>query len=163
MVRLWAIMRMLFLLTLANGAPVVAKKIFGDRLSRALDNGARYLDGQPLFGASKTIRGIIFSVLVTVVGGYLLGLRGKTGALIGSVAMSGDVFSSFLKRRMRLPVSSRAIGLDQIPESLFPLLACRRALALTVSDIAVAVITFLISELLISRVLYKFRLRDRPY
>jgi CDP-archaeol synthase len=163
MVRLWAIMRMLFLLTLANGAPVVAKKIFGDRLSRALDNGARYLDGQPLFGASKTIRGIIFSVLVTVVGGYLLGLRGKTGALIGSIAMSGDIFSSFLKRRMRLPVSSRAIGLDQIPESLFPLLACRRALALTVSDIAVAVITFLISELLISRVLYKFRLRDRPY
>jgi hypothetical protein len=163
MVRLWAIMRMLFLLTLANGAPVVAKKIFGDRLSRALDNGARYLDGQPLFGASKTIRGIIFSVLVTVVGGYLLGLRGKTGALIGSTAMSGDVFSSFLKRRMRLPVSSRAIGLDQIPESLFPLLACRRAMSLTVSDIAVAVITFLISELLISQVLYKFRLRDRPY
>jgi hypothetical protein len=163
MVRLWAIMRMLFLLTLANGAPVVAKKIFGDRLSRALDNGARYLDGQPLFGASKTIRGIICSVLVTVVGGYLLGLRGKTGALIGSIAMSGDVFSSFLKRRMRLPVSSRAIGLDQIPESLFPLLACRRALSLTVSDIAVAVITFLISELLISRVLYMFRLRDRPY
>jgi hypothetical protein len=163
MVRLWAIMRMLFLLTLANGAPVVAKKVFGDRLSRALDNGARFLDGQPLFGASKTIRGIIFSVLVTVVGGYVLGLRGKTGALIGSIAMSGDVFSSFLKRRMRLPVSSRAIGLDQIPESLFPLLACRRALSLTVSDIAVAVITFLISELLISRVLYKFRLRDRPY
>jgi hypothetical protein len=163
MVRLWAIMRTLFLLTLANGAPVVAKKVFGDRLSRALDNGARYLDGQPLFGASKTIRGIIFSVLVTVVGGYLLGLRGKTGALMGTIAMSGDVFSSFLKRRMRLPVSSRAIGLDQIPESLFPLLACRRALSLTVSDIAVAVITFLISELLISRVLYKFRLRDRPY
>jgi CDP-archaeol synthase len=163
MARLWAIMRTLFLLTLANGAPVVAKKIFGDRFSRALDNGARYLDGQPLFGASKTIRGIIFSVLVTVVGGYFLGLRGKTGALIGSIAMSGDIFSSFLKRRMRLPVSSRAIGLDQIPESLFPLLACRRALSLTVSDIAVAVITFLISELLISRVLYKFRLRDRPY
>jgi hypothetical protein len=163
MVRLCAIMRTLFLLTLANGAPVAAKKIFGDRLSHALDNGAKYLDGQPLFGASKTIRGIICSVLVTFVGGYLLGLRGKTGVLIGSIAMSGDVFSSFLKRRMRLPVSSRAIGLDQIPESLFPLLACRRALSLTVSDIAVAVITFLVSELLISRVLYKFRLRDRPY
>jgi hypothetical protein len=163
MVRLWAIMRVLFLLTLANGAPVVAKKVFGNRLSRALDNGVRYLDGQPLFGASKTIRGIVFSVLATFVGGYLLGLRGKTGALIGSTAMSGDVFSSFLKRRMRLPVSSRAIGLDQIPESLFPVLVCRRTLSLTVSDIAVAVITFLITELLISRVLYKFRLRDRPY
>jgi CDP-archaeol synthase len=162
MVRFWAITRLLFLLTLANGTPLLAKKMFGDRFSHPLDSGARYLD-QPLFGASKTIRGIIFSVLVTVIGAYLVGLQGKIGALVGSVAMSGDLFSSFLKRRMRLPASSRAIGLDQIPESLFPLLACRRVLSLTVSDIAAIVITFFISEILISRVLYKFRLRDRPY
>ena len=77
--------------------------------------------------------------------------------------MSGDLFSSFLKRRLRLTPSSRAIGIDQVPESLFPLLACRRALSLTVSDIAVIVVTFFISEILISRVLYKFGLRDRPY
>jgi hypothetical protein len=163
MVRLWAITRLLFLLTLANGTPVLAKKMFGNRFARPLDSGARYLDGQPLFGPSKTIRGILFSVLGTVVGAYLVGLRGKIGALVGSGAMSGDLFSSFLKRRMRLPASSRAIGLDQVPESLFPLLACRRALSLTVLDIAVIVVTFFISEILISRVLYKFRLRDRPY
>ena len=163
MVRLWAITRLLFLLTLANGTPVLAKKMFGNRLSRPLDRGARCLDGQPLFGASKTIRGIILSVLATVTGAYLVGLEGKKGALFGSVAMSGDLFSSFLKRRLRLTPSSRAIGIDQVPESLFPLLACRRALSLTVSDIAVIVVTFFISEILISRVLYKFGLGDRPY
>jgi CDP-diglyceride synthetase len=101
--------------------------------------------------------------VATAIGGHVLGLGGKTGALLGSVAMLGDLFSSFLKRRMKLPPSSRAVGLDQIPESLFPLLACRRALSLTAMETAVAVVTFFIGELLISQILYKFRLRDRPY
>jgi hypothetical protein len=77
--------------------------------------------------------------------------------------MTGDLFSSFLKRGLRLTASSRAIGLDQVPESLFPLLACRSALSLSLLDIAVAAGTFFIGEILISRVLYKFHLRDRPY
>ena len=161
--QLWMITRLLFLMVLANGTPLVAKKILGNRFSRPLDSGARCLDGQPFFGVSKTIRGILLSVLMTVVGAYLVGLGCKIGALVGSVAMSGDLFSSFLKRRLRLIESSRVIGLDQVPESLFPLLACRSALSLRVLDIAVAVVTFFIGEILVSRVLYKFHLRDRPY
>ena len=157
------ITRLVFLLILANGTPVIAKKILGDRFSRPLDSGARFLDGQPWFGRSKTIRGVLLSVLATTAGSYLLGLGTKTGALVGSLAMSGDLFSSFLKRRMRLPSSSRASGLDQLPESLFPLLACRRALSLSTVDTAVTVVTFFVGEILISRVLYKYRLRDRPY
>ena len=161
--RLWVITRLLFLLILANGTPLLASKIFGNRFSRPLDGGAKCPDGQPLFGASKTIRGIFLSVLVTAVGACLVDLGCKIGALVGSVAMSGDLFSSFLKRRWRLPASSRAVGLDQIPESLLPLLACRRALLLTLSDIAVAVLAFFLGDILISRLLYKFRVRDRPY
>jgi len=162
MVRLWVITQLLFLLILANGTPLVAKKILGNRFSRPLDSGARCPDGQPLFGASKTIRGIFLSVLVTAVGARLVGLRCKIGALIGGAAMTGDLFSSFLKRRIRLPASSGAAGLDQVPESLFPLLVCRSALSLTVSDIAVIVLSFFLSEILLSRLLYKLRLRDRP-
>jgi hypothetical protein len=161
--RVWVITRLLLLLILANGTPVVAKKILGNRFSRALDSGVRCRDGQPLFGTSKTIRGILLSVVATVIGAYLAGLGSKTGALVGSSAMFGDLFSSFLKRRMKLPESSRAIGLDQVPESLFPLLACRRAFSLTILDTAVAVVTFFVGEILISRILYRFRLRDRPY
>jgi hypothetical protein len=161
--QLWVITRLLFLMILANGTPVVAKKILGDRFSRPLDNGARCSDGEPLFGASKTIRGILLSVLLTMVSAYFVGLGFKIGALVGSAAMAGDLFSSFLKRRLRLTASSRAIGLDQVPESLFPLLACRRALSLSALDIAVAAGIFFICEILISRVLYNFHLRDRPY
>ena len=155
--------RVLLLLLLANGTPVVAKKILANRFSHPLDGGAKCHDGQPLFGISKTIRGILLSVVATVIGGQVLGLGCKIGAVLGGTAMAGDLFSSFLKRRLKLPASSRAVGLDQIPESLFPLLACRRALSLTTAETAAAVVTFFIGEILISRILYKFRLRDRPY
>lgn len=77
--------------------------------------------------------------------------------------MAGDVCSSFVKRRLGLPSSSRALGLDQIPESLFPLLACRQQLSLSVLDIAAIVEAFLIGELWLSRVLYGWHIRDRPY
>jgi CDP-archaeol synthase len=161
--QLWVITRLLLLVVLANAMPVIAKKVLGDRFSRPLDGDTRCRDGQPLFGQSKTLRGIILSVLATVIGSFLSGLGCKTGALIGSAAMAGDLFSSFLKRRMKLAPSSRAIGLDQVPESLFPILACRRSYSLTAFDTVVAVAAFFIGEIVISRILYKFRLRDRPY
>jgi CDP-archaeol synthase len=157
------IVRLLFLLILANGTPLLANKILGDRFSRPLDSGARFPDGQPVFGASKTFRGILLSVLVTAVGGRSVGLGFKIGALVGGAAMSGDLFSSFFKRRMRLSASDRVVGLDQVPESLFPLLACRSTLSLTLSDIVVCVLAFFLFDVLISKLLYKFRVRNRPY
>jgi CDP-2,3-bis-(O-geranylgeranyl)-sn-glycerol synthase len=158
-----AIMKALILLTLANATPLVAKKLFGNRLSHPLDGGIRFLDGQPLLGESKTIRGIALSMLVTSAFAPLLGLEWRIGLLAGSVAMAGDLFSSFIKRRIHLPAGSRATGLDQVPESLFPLLACRNALSLAAMDIGVSVVAFLAGELVLSRLLYKYRLRDHPY
>jgi hypothetical protein len=77
--------------------------------------------------------------------------------------MAGDLASSFLKRRMALPPSSRASGLDQVPEALIPLLACRDPLSLTMADIGATAALFFIGEVLLSRVLFAVRLRDRPY
>ena len=82
---------------------------------------------------------------------------------MASVAMAGDLFSSFLKRRMNVPAGGKATGLDQIPESLFPLLACGIALPLTAVDISVGTAIFFVGEVLLSRLLYHFHLRDRPY
>ena len=77
--------------------------------------------------------------------------------------MVGDLFSSFVKRRLNFPPSSRALGLDQVPESLLPMLAGREALSLTIADIALAVGIFFVGELILSRLLYKVHLRDEPY
>lgn len=141
----------LVLLTLANGAPVVAKKVFGAHFSRPLDAGVLLFDGRPVFGSSKTIRGIIASVVVTAIGAAFLGLDPERGALVALVAMVGDLFSSFLKRRLNLP------------PRLFPLLACRDMLSLSYIEIFVAVWLFFVGELAISRILYMLRLRDQPY
>ena len=157
------ILQLLTLLMLANGTPVIAKKILGFHYSYPLDGNLTLPDGRPVFGRSKTIRGIALAVLVTTAAAPVIGLDWKIGLLVGSFAMAGDLFSSFCKRRLGQPSSSRASGLDQIPESLLPLLSCRDLLALTVADIVVCVVIFVIGEVVLSRLLYAFRLRDRPY
>ena len=157
------ILKLLVLLLAANGTPVIAKRIWGRRFAYPIDGGMKFLDGQPLFGRSKTIRGLLSSILVTTSCAPLLGLDWEIGAVVGAAAMAGDLFSSFLKRRLRLASSSRATGLDQVPEALFPFLLCRSMLSLSVIDIAVGVAVFFVGEIVLSRLLYKLHVRDHPY
>lgn len=161
--QLLPILQSLVLLALANGMPVVAKKILADSFAFPLDAGFLYPDGRPLFGPSKTIRGILVSILVTAGCAPLVNLDFEVGAGVAGVAMAGDLFSSFVKRRLNFPPSSQAIGLDQVPESLFPLVAYQHMLSLTYADIFIGVGLFFLGELVISRVLYTLRLRDEPY
>ncbi len=157
------ILQLLILLAVANGTAVIAKKVLGDAFARPLDGGAVFVDGRPLFGPTKTIRGIVLSLLATPLSASLMGLEWKLGALVAIGAMAGDLLSSFVKRRLGLSPSSMAIGLDQIPESLFPLIAARMLIPVTLLDIVVVVAIFFVGELMLSRILFKLRLRDRPY
>jgi hypothetical protein len=158
-----AVAQLLILLTLANGSPVVAKLVLRDRFSMPLDGNRKFIDGRPLFGPAKTIRGILVAIVVPAASAPLLGLDLEIGLLVGATAMAGDLLSSFVKRRLGLAPSSRATGVDQIPESLIPLLVCRQVLALTAVDIVVACGVFFAGELLLSRLLFRLHLRDRPY
>ena len=157
------LLQLLTLLTLANGSPVMAKRILGSDLAYPLDGDLRFLDGHPLLGSSKTIRGVLISIIITSASAPLLGLDLKIGFIVGTTAMAGDLIASFVKRRLGLPASSRATGLDQIPESLFPLLACRDALSLSVIDIISVVLIFFVGEVALSRLLFKFHLRNQPH
>ncbi len=159
----WPLLQSVLLLTFANGAPVVAKKVLGARLAFPLDAGARFFDGRPLLGPSKTIRGVVASVVATAVVAPLLGVSLAAGGLVAALAMTGDLFSSFVKRRLKFPSSSQAIGLDQVPESLLPLLVCRETLSLTFLDVAIGVAIFVAGELILSRLLYDLHVRDEPY
>jgi len=158
-----AILQLMVLLTLANGAPVVAKKICGSRFAFPLDFGAKFFDGRPVLGSSKTFRGILAAILAAAACAPLIGLDLTIGMMVAGAAMAGDLLSSFTKRRLNLPSSSQALGLDQIPESLLPMLACREALSLTTVDIALGVGIFFAGELVLSRLLYRAHLRDEPY
>src|SRR5438477_12007112 len=94
------VLHLLILLMLANGMPLIAKKMFGGHYSYPLDGYLTLADGRPVFGRSKTIRGVALAVLVTAAGASLIGLGWRIGLLVGSFAMAGDLFSSFCKRRL---------------------------------------------------------------
>jgi CDP-diglyceride synthetase len=156
-------LQLLALLGIANGTPIVAKKLLQDRLSASLDGGITLPDGEPLFGTSKTVRGVILSVVATAGSAALLHLDWSTGATIAGLSMLGDLFSSFVKRRLHLPLHAQAFGLDQIPEALLPLLIVKEQFNLTSNDIAVLVIVFIVLELVLSRILFRLKIRDRPF
>jgi CDP-diglyceride synthetase len=157
------IIKLLLRLTLANGAPVIAKRILRDRLAMPLDGGSIFIDGRPLLGRSKTVRGVLLAMLAPAAAAPILGIDWRIGLVVGAGAMAGDLISSFFKRRLGRSPSSRALGLDQMPESLIPLLATADALRLGVDDVLAVVAIFLIGEIVLSRWLYKLRLRDQPY
>ena len=157
------IFRLLILLAVANGVPVLAKRLFGNRLSCALDGGARFIDGCPLFGASKTLRGLLLSIVVTTAVSPLLDLDFTSGFLVGLGAMVGDLLSSFTKRRLGIRPSGRATGLDQVPESLLPALICWKHLSLSALDVIGVVVVFFAGEIVLSRLMFRLHVRDRPY
>lgn len=151
------------LLVVANGAPVVANDIFGARWNHAVDGGHRFADGRPWFGASKTWRGILAAIIAAGIAGALLEVGWHIGMAVGGLAMLGDLSASFLKRRLAVPVSGRSWLLDQLPEAVLPLFLLHGTLGLTLPEAAVAVLAFTLLDLLISPLLYRLRLRKRPY
>ena len=157
------IFELLILLAVANGVPLLAKRLFGDRLSYAIDGGARFIDGRPLFGASKTFRGLLLSIVATTAVAPLLDLDFTSGVLVGLGAMVGDLLSSFTKRRLGIKPSGRATVLDQVPESLLPALLCWKHLSLSAIDVIVVVTVFFVSEIFLSRLMFRLHIRDRPY
>lgn len=155
--------KLLLLLIVANGAPIIARKLLGNWCDRPIDNGYRLSDGQPLLGSSKTWRGLIAAVLITPPAAWLLDLPTIIGLHVALLAMLGDLFSSFTKRRLGIPPSGMAFGLDQIPEALLPLLVVGLELGLKPADVVLLSVVFLVVELLLSRILYRLHIRKRPY
>jgi CDP-2,3-bis-(O-geranylgeranyl)-sn-glycerol synthase len=151
------------LLALANYTPILLKQLLGQRWAWPLDGGVTLWDGRPLLGSSKTWRGLAGSLVMASAGALALGMDWGMGAVVAAWSMGGDLFSSFCKRRLGLSSGGRATGLDQIPEALFPALAARGLLGLSALDVAVVVAVFLVAEMGLSVLFFKWHLRDRPY
>jgi CDP-2,3-bis-(O-geranylgeranyl)-sn-glycerol synthase len=158
-----AILDIVFLLLVANGAPILADCACRHLLKHRADGGLRMPDGQPIFGESKTVRGIATAIAATSVAAVLIGYSAVTGALVGSLAMLGDLLSSFIKRRLRRPPTSKVIGLDQIPEALIPATVMASQFNLTAQGIATATGLFLVMGLGLSRMLYTLGIRKQPH
>ncbi len=155
--------RALFLVAAANGAPVLAQWLLGKRGAWPVDCEARLSDGRRVFGPTKTFRGLAASLLATGTAAGLAGLTFRDGALVAALAMSGDLLSSYIKRRKGAAPSDQRLGLDQLPEALAPALFVSRAIDLSLVDVLIVVGLFFLVELAGSRLLYALAIKNRPY
>ncbi|MBU0663770.1 MAG: CDP-archaeol synthase [Proteobacteria bacterium] len=126
-----------------NALPPLVSMFCGDRWNRPLDGGRVWRDQQPLFGPHKTIRGILASLLGGSIVAPLIGVAWWIGALASLLAMSGDLLSSFIKRRRTLKSGTEIVILDQLFESLFPALFLGQVLDLSWEQIAAIQILFI--------------------
>lgn len=156
-------LKLLILLLIANGAPIIARHLFGECCKWPLDGGLTTPQGNPLLGPSKTLRGVVVAVALTGAIAPLLEIHWHWGAAIGGFAMLGDLIASFTKRRLGYPPSSQAIGLDQIPESLVPLLVIAPVFQLTALSVFMTVLGFALVVPLLSRLFFQLGIRRRPY
>ena len=158
-----SIIQSLALIGAANYAPILIKKLLGRTFNRAIDGGLILLDGHSFLGSSKTWRGLAAAIIASTCASIVVGLQWKVGAIVGVVAMVGDCLSSFAKRRLGVKPGEMSSGLDQIPESLLPALVCGLYLPLSGVDVAAVVLLFIVAQIIFSRILFTFGLRDRPY
>lgn len=157
------LVKTLVLIALANFSPILLRKLLGQRCSMPVDGGLTLKDGYRLLGDSKTIRGVISAlVLVSLVGG-LLGFSLFFSAMIALLAMVGDLLSSFIKRRRGLMSSERAFGLDQLPESVLPLLFAFVVGVISFYQVLLGAVVFFCFAVWISPLLFWLGIRARPY
>lgn len=154
---------LLGLLMVANGAPVLARRLLRQRLSAPIDGGCRWRDGRPLLGPSKTWRGLVSGTLATGLASLALGLGLGFGLLFGLLALVGDLISSFCKRRLGLASSARATGLDQLPEAILPLLLAMIWLDLPWYGLVLVALAFMAMDILISPMLHRMGIRRQPH
>lgn len=151
------------MLVLANGAPVVAAGLLKGRWDQPVDGGRLWTDGRPVLGKSKTWRGVIAGCLSCGVFAALVDLGALFGLLFGFLGLFGDMISSFIKRRMGLASSSRALWLDQIPEAALPLGLAVVWLPLDLWLAVLLVVLFALANILLSPLLYRLGIRRQPH
>jgi CDP-2,3-bis-(O-geranylgeranyl)-sn-glycerol synthase len=151
------------MLVLANGTPVVAAALLKKRWSAPVDGGRLWSDGRPVFGDSKTWRGVVSGALACALFALLTGLGFVFGLLFGLFALAGDMLSSFIKRRRGMASSARAVGLDQIPEALLPMLLAMWWLPVSLWMLLVVVAFFTLANIVGSPLLYRLGIRRQPH
>lgn len=151
------------MLVLANGTPVLAARLFGRRWSAPVDGGRRWRDGAPLLGKSKTWRGVVSGALACCLFAWITGMGALFGLVFGALGLVGDIISSFIKRRAGLASSARAVGLDQVPEALLPMILAWLWLGLDWFVVVAVVVLFTLVNILLSPVLYRLGIRRQPH
>ncbi|RMJ04500.1 MULTISPECIES: CDP-archaeol synthase [Marinobacter] len=151
------------LLVLANGVPVVVARLLPNSTDWPVDAGLTWADGRPLFGPSKTWRGFILGTVACSLFALWLELGWLFGVLFGALSLLGDLLSSFIKRRIGLAPSARAVWLDQMPEAALPMLMAWLWFPLPLWEVAAIAVLFALSNMLFSPLLFRLGIRKQPH
>ncbi|MDX1801820.1 MAG: CDP-archaeol synthase [Marinobacter sp.] len=154
---------LLAMLVAANGAPVLARRLLRGHWATPIDGGALWADQRPILGASKTWRGLVAGCVASALVSGLAGWGLWFGALFGALALAGDLLSSFIKRRLGLPSSARATGLDQIPEALIPCLFAAWWLPVGWLTVVSVTVLFMVADIVLSPWLHELGIRREPH
>ncbi|MCB2181142.1 MAG: CDP-archaeol synthase [Desulfobulbaceae bacterium] len=136
------ILKIVAFLIWVNFLPPLASVILGNRFTAAVDGGLLFFDKRPLLGSNKTIRGIIVSIVGATASSPLFGLPWAYSAIAAILAMTGDLISSFFKRRFNISKGSTVPVLDQSFESFLPALYLGHVLKLSQVHILLVVCCF---------------------
>ncbi len=128
-----------------NLTPVLLGYVFEKKWSDPLDRDTLFIDGKPLFGKHKTMRGITGGVITGGIIGLLLGFPLWIGFVSGLLSMGGDLFSSFVKRRFNFLPGKVVPVFDQLVEGLFPLALLGPVYSLSGIHMVLLLIVFIIT------------------
>jgi hypothetical protein len=151
-------LHLLFFIIVANASPIILSRLLGKRLNYPMDFNFILADGFPLLGAAKTWRGLLAALIITATIGWIFSYPIMVGIKIAVAAMLGDILSSFIKRRLKKPSSTRVLLLDQLPECLLPLLLMQKEFDLTWQMMIIVSALFLMIEIMLSKVLHKLNI-----
>jgi len=141
----------LLLLAAANATPVIFARVLGNRLAAPIDAMFRRHGEPPILGAHKTWRGLITGAAAALLAGSMIPCGAWTGLAFGALSLSGDLASSYVKRRLRRPPGHEVLLVDQLPEALLPLITLAGPLGLTVASIAGTAACFTVLDLITAR------------
>lgn len=113
-------LKILFLLWLINFTPPLLAFFLEDRFNQPVDFGKRLKDGRLALGPHKTWRGIAGSLICGSLLSIMFHLPIWVGFFSALLSMSGDLTSSFIKRRLSKPSGRNFPILDQFFEGALP-------------------------------------------
>lgn len=147
------------LLVAANAVPVIVAKLSSEKWAWPMDFGYVLHDGERLFGAHKTWRGLVSGVMASALAAEFIGLPTWVGAGFAMTSLAADALSSAVKRRMKVRPGTEAPGLDQLGEALLPLVLFARPLALDAAQIALVAAVFTLLDIASARLRHRRWLR----
>jgi len=162
----------------ANMAPVIVKNIFKN-LAFPLDFN-RTLNNKPILGKNKTFRGLTFGVIFAIIISYLQFLLYKNnifadislidysnwiliGFLMGFGAIFGDLFESFIKRRLNYEPGKSFVPWDQIDFVIGALIFIYPFIKLSINKMVTILILSFVLHIIVNHFAFYAKIRKEKW